>query len=60
MNPPQTSTTTAVGLVMQLLLSRPANKGENQPIQNLVPRLSASTIATSKKDKICTTRWLFC
>jgi len=41
----------AVGLVMDLLLSRPANKGKNQPITNSKPRISPNTTVTSKKLK---------
>ena len=43
---------------MGLLLSRPANKGENQPLTKLKPLISSNTTVTSKKVKICT-RLLF-
>jgi len=40
-------------LAMDLLLSRPENTGENQPITNLKPWISANTTGTSENIKIC-------
>jgi len=53
------ATPSAVDLAMDLLLSRPTNTAENQPITNLKPPLSANTTFTTKKTKICTRRLLF-
>jgi len=38
-----------VDLAMDLLLSRPINTGENQPITNLKQRISSTTTFTTKK-----------
>jgi len=46
------TTPTAVGRAMDLLLSRRANTGENQPVTNLKPRMAANTTGTSEKVKI--------
>ena len=35
----------AVDLVMDLLQSRPANTGENEPITNFKPRISTGTLS---------------
>jgi len=45
---------------VDLLLSRPANKGENQPITNFKPQISTNTTVTSKNVKVCSRRSLFC
>jgi len=42
-----------------LLLSRQANKSENQPLTKLKPRISANTKVTSENVKICTRTLLF-
>jgi len=50
--------TNAVDLRMDLLLSRPENRGENQLITNIKPQISTNTV-TSKKVTFCTNKVAF-
>jgi len=54
------STPNAVGLAMDLLLSRRANTGDDQPITKLNPWISASTTSTIENVKICTVFLFLC